>query len=70
MALTIKKSYEENVQLAPFHFAKVGLEIASDKVLNSPAEVEEVSTKLGNMAKQLVRKELAQLKAQYDSAAQ
>lgn len=70
MALTIKKYYEENVQLAPFHFSKVGLEIASDKVLTSPAEVEDMSTKLSTMAKQLVRKELAQLKSQYDSAAQ
>ena len=70
MPLTIKKFYEENVQLAPFHFAKVGLEIASDKQLNSPAEVEDLSIKLSTMAKGLVRKELALLKSQHESAAQ
>ena len=62
MGLTIKKSYEENIQVKQFHFIKICAEIASDRVLNSVAEVEDMSTKLNQMAKTLVRKELAKAK--------
>ena len=62
MGLTIKKHYEENVQTKPFHFVKIGLTISSDKVLSTPAEVEHASAGLNLMAKNLVRKELKQVK--------
>jgi uncharacterized Zn finger protein len=64
MGLTIKKSYEENVQLKPFHFVKVGIEISSDKVLTTPGEVEITSIALNKMARNLVRKDLATIKKQ------
>ena len=62
MPLTIKKHYEENVQIGDFKFAKVGLEIASDKAIANAAELEEVSGKLNQLAKTIVRKELQQIK--------
>lgn len=62
MGLQIKKFYEENVQVAPFRFSKIGIEIASDKTFTTPAEVEHASEVLNGMAKKIVRKELAQVK--------
>ena len=62
MGLTIKKSYEENIQVKPFHFIKISLEISSDRVLSSVAEVEDMSTKLNQIAKTAVRKELTKAK--------
>jgi acyl carrier protein phosphodiesterase len=64
MGLQIKKFYEENVQTKPFHFVKIGIEIASDKTFTTPAEVEHASQVLNGMAKKIVRKELAQIKAE------
>jgi acyl carrier protein phosphodiesterase len=62
MGLTIKKFYDENIQVAPFRFSKIGMEIASDRVLTTPEEVENMSKKLNAMAKSIVRKELAEIK--------
>ena len=64
MALTVKKYYEENVITKPFTSVKIGIEIASDKILTTPAEVEHMSIALSKMAKDLVRKELATIKKQ------
>jgi hypothetical protein len=62
MPLTVSKHYEENIKIGDFLFAKVGLTIASDKLLTTPEEVENASKTLGKMAKDLVHKELIKIK--------
>ena len=63
--LQIKKFYEENVQVAPFRFSKIGIEIASDKTFATPAEVEHASEVLNGMAKKIKSRNLTRSQRQW-----
>jgi len=60
--IQIEKHYEENAQVAPFQFVKIGITVKSDKALFTPEEIEKHSANLSNLAKTLVRRELQQIK--------
>jgi hypothetical protein len=60
--IQIEKHYEENTQVAPFQFVKIGLTVKSDKELKTPEEIQTHSNNLMNLAKTLVRQELQQIK--------
>ena len=62
--MQIEKSYEENVLVGDFQSVKIGLTIKTDKEIKTPLELEEISGKLLLLAKQIVRKELAQVKTE------
>lgn len=60
--MQIEKSYEENIQISPFIFGKVGITIKSDKNLTTAEELKTHSEKLSIIAKTLVREELIKIK--------
>jgi hypothetical protein len=63
-AMNISKHYEENIIVGSYQSAKIGITITSDKDLKSAEEIEEYSGKLNALAKKIVRKELAKVKAE------
>jgi hypothetical protein len=63
--ITIQKTYGENINYDKYNFVKIELTLKSDKILNTPEEVEEHSNKLLILAKKLVKKEIKQTKEEF-----
>jgi acyl-[acyl carrier protein]--UDP-N-acetylglucosamine O-acyltransferase len=60
----ITKHYEENIIIGPYQSIKVGISIQSDKELEKENLIE-YSSKLGRVAKELVKQELLALKTEH-----
>jgi len=60
--MIIEKHYEENIIVGNYQSVKVGITLKSDKVLNSLEEIASHSKNLNILAKDIVRRELKQIK--------